>query len=219
MNKKMDLSLIIILATCAISYKGFNDRLFFEKYKFNVSSILYKKEQVRLISSGFLHSDWIHLFFNMLSLYFFQDIVNQFFGTIGFLLIYFGSMILGNIFSLMIYKNQPWYSAIGASGAVSGIIFSAIAMYPELRIAIFFIPITGWIFGFLYFGYSVYMMLNPKQWDNMGHSAHLGGAIFGILYAFIFHTEYVIENIYYILIMSIPLIYLAFHILNKNKKN
>ena len=191
--------------------------MFFDKYKFNVSSIVNRKEQIRLISSGFLHADWMHLFFNMLSLYFFQGIVFQFFGMIGFLLIYFGSMILGNLFSLMIYKNQPWYSAIGASGAVSGIIFSAIAMYPELKIGVFFIPVTGWIFGLLYFGYSVYMMLNPKQWDNMGHSAHLGGATFGIVYALVTRTEYVIENIYYIAIMSLPLIYLAQHILKEKK--
>lgn len=191
--------------------------MFFEKYKFNVSSIISKREQIRLVSSGFLHADWMHLFFNMLSLYFFQEIVFQFFGMIGFLLIYFGSMILGNIFSLMIYKNQPWYSAIGASGAISGIIFSAIAIYPELKIGIFFIPVTGWIFGLLYFGYSVYMMLTPNQWDSIGHSAHLGGAVFGIIYAIVTRTEYVIENIYYIAIMSLPLIYLAQHILKRKR--
>ncbi len=90
-------------------------------------------------------------------------------------------MILGNLFSLQIYQKQPWYSAIGASGAVSGIIFASIAMAPN-EISVNFLP--GWLFGTLYFGYSVYMMLNPKQWDNLGHAAHLGGAFFriGILY-------------------------------------
>lgn len=213
----MTLLLIIIIATAFISHKGFNDRMFFEQYKFNVGAIINRKEHIRLISSGFLHADWVHFAFNMLSLYFFNEIVSYFFGNIGFLLIYFGSMLLGNIFSLLIYKNQPWYSAIGASGAVSGIIFSAIAINPHITIGLFFIPVTGYIFGLLYFGYSVYMMLHPKQWDNMGHSAHLGGAIFGILYSIISNTDLVIENSRYILIMSLPLIYLAYHILQKKK--
>ena len=172
----------IIVITCIISYKGFKDRLLFEKYKFNVSSISHRKEYIRLISSGFLHADGMHLFFNMFSLFMFQAPVIHFFGEIGFIIIYFGSMILGNLFSLLIYKKQPWYSAIGASGAVSGIIFAAIAMAPK-EIEVNFLP--GWIFGTLYFAYSVYMMLNPKQWDNLGHSAHLGGAFFGLIYSFL----------------------------------
>lgn len=210
--------LILIIATCLISYKGFNDYIFFEKNKFNVGAILNKKEYHRLIISGFLHGDWMHLLFNMLSLYFFQEIVLYFFGHIGFLLLYFGSMLLGNLFSLFIYKKNIHYSAIGASGAISGIIFSAIAMHPHLTIGVFFIPITGYIFGLLYFGYSVFMMINPKRWDNMGHSAHLGGAVFGILYAFLMESKLVMYHINYILIMSLPLIYLIYHIFFKKKK-
>lgn len=118
--------IIIIAITTVISYQGFKDRAFFEKYKFNVAAITRKKEYIRLLSSGFLHADWMHLFFNMLSLYFFQGIVEYYFGTGGFLALYFGSMLLGNLFSLYIYKHQPWYSSIGVSGAVSGIIFAAI---------------------------------------------------------------------------------------------
>ncbi|QBA21593.1 rhomboid family intramembrane serine protease [Chryseobacterium indologenes] len=177
----MDIVVIIIIAaTCIFSYMGFNNTALFEKYKFNVGAIANRKEYVRLISSAFLHADFMHLFFNMLSLYFFQGVVISFFGEIGFLILYFGSMILGNLFSLQIYKKQPWYSAIGASGAVSGIIFASIAMAPN-EISVNFLP--GWLFGTLYFGYSVYMMLNPKQWDNLGHAAHLGGAFFGLVYS------------------------------------
>lgn len=208
------LPLIIIIVTCLFSYKGFNDRHFFEKYKFSVGAISQRKEHIRLLSSGFLHADWMHLIFNMLSLFFFQGIVLNFFDNIGFLIIYFGSMILGNIFTLKIYKNQPWYSAIGASGAVSGIIFSAIAMAPN-DINVNFLP--GWLFGTLYFGYSVYMMLNPKQWDNLGHSAHLGGAVFGLIYALAVRPDLVISNAFYLGIMSLPLVYLAYHLF-KNKR-
>jgi membrane associated rhomboid family serine protease len=181
----------------------------FEKYKFNVGAIENRKEYIRLISSAFLHADGMHLFFNMLSLYFFQGAVIDYFGDIGFLIIYFGSMILGNLFSLLIYKKQPWYSAIGASGAVSGIIFAAIAMAP-VKIEVNFLP--GWLFGTLYFGYSVYMMLNPKQWDNLGHAAHLGGAFFGLVYAVALHSQLAISNSLYLGAMSLPLIYLAYQI-------
>ncbi|WP_312902674.1 rhomboid family intramembrane serine protease [Chryseobacterium taichungense] len=201
--------IIIIAITCIVSYLGLNDTRIFEKYKFNVAAISSRKEYFRLISSAFLHADFMHLFFNMLSLYFFQGVVSYFFGNIGFLIIYFGSMVLGNVFSLMIYKNQPWYSAIGASGAVSGIIFASIAMAPN-EISVNFLP--GWLFGTLYFGYSVYMMLNPKQWDNLGHSAHLGGAFFGLVYSIALHPDLAMSNILYLGVMSLPLIYLAYEI-------
>lgn len=206
-----------MVATGLISYKGFNDGAFFQKYKFEVYAIDKRKEYIRFFSSGFLHADWMHLFFNMLTLYFFAPIVVKIFGVIGFLLIYFGAMFLGNLLSLYIYKNVPFYSAIGASGAVSGILFSAIALNPMMTVGVFFIPMPGFVFGLLYFGYSVYMMLNPKQWDNMGHSAHLGGAIFGILYTLITQPNFFIANIYYIGIMSLPLLYLGFVILSKRK--
>lgn len=206
--------LLIIAATCIISYMGFNNTSLFEKYKFNVNAINNKKEYIRLVSSGFLHADFMHLFFNMLSLYFFQGAILSFFGPVGFILIYFGSMILGNLFSLLIYKNQPWYSAIGASGAVSGVIFAAIAMAPN-DISVNFLP--GWLFGTLYFGYSVYMMLNPKQWDNLGHSAHLGGAFFGLVYSIVMHPQLALSNLLYLGAMSLPLIYLSYQIFVKKK--
>lgn len=213
------LLLIIIVVTCGISIYGFQNPSFFEKYKFNVGAVQQRKEYVRLLSAGFLHGDFMHLFFNMFTLYFFAPIVEYTFGGIGFLVVYFGSILLGNIFSLFIYKHQSYYSAIGASGGVSGILFAAIAAYPDIGIGIMFIPlpIPGYIFGALYFAYSVYMMLNPKQWDNLGHAAHLGGAAFGLVYAIIFHLDLVIENAQYLGIMALPLIYLAYHILSKKK--
>lgn len=211
--------LIIIAATCIISYFGFQNRAMFEQYKFNVGAIQNRKEYIRLLSSGFLHADFMHLFFNMFTLYFFAPIVIEDFGHIGFVAVYFGSIFLGNLFSLYIYKKQSYYSAIGASGGVSGILFAAIAAYPQIGIGFLFIPIPipGYIFGALYFGYSVYMMLNPKQWDNLGHAAHLGGAGFGLIYALILHTEYVVNNAFYLGIMALPLLYLAYEVLVKKR--
>ncbi|MBW3524432.1 rhomboid family intramembrane serine protease [Chryseobacterium sp. NKUCC03_KSP] len=210
----MNIIVLIIAITAIISFIAFNNKEIFEKYKFNVGAIMHRKEYVRILSAGFLHADIMHLLFNMMTLYFFGPVILEGFGNIGFLIIYFGSILLGNIFSLFIYQKQPWYSAIGASGGVSGILFAAIAMMPNIGIYFFFIPIPipGFIFGLLYFSYSVYMMLNPKQWDNLGHAAHLGGAFFGLVYAVIIQPQSAIENSMFIGIMSLPLIYLAYEI-------
>jgi membrane associated rhomboid family serine protease len=217
----MSILIPVIAVTAIISFIAFNNTAIFEKYKFNVGAIQNKKEYIRLLSAGFLHADMMHLFFNMLTLYFFGPIVVQGFGNLGFLIVYFGSILLGNIFSLFIYKNQPWYSAIGASGGVSGILFAGIAMMPNIGIYLFFIPIPipGFIFGLLYFGYSVYMMLNPKQWDNLGHAAHLGGAFFGLVYAIVNAHERAMDNALYIGIMALPLIYLSYEIFIKKRIN
>ena len=216
------LLIVIIAATALFSYFGFNNHQLFEKYKFNVGAIRGNKEYVRLISAGFLHGDLIHLLLNMYVLYMFGQPVLQIFGTIGFLVIYFGSILVGNLFSLYIYNSQPWYSAIGASGGVSGIIFASVAMFPDvIKIGIIFLPpelsLPGYIFGFLYFGYSVYMMLNPRDHDNVGHAAHLGGAFFGLVYTVMSYPQKAIENSLFLGIMALPLIYMAYMVFVKKK--
>ena len=203
--------IIILLATIAMSYYGFNNPTFFNRYKFNVGAVQ-KGDYVRLVSSGFLHANWEHLIFNMISLYFFQDVIISSMGNLMFLLIYFGSMFLGSVFSLYIYKKQPYYSAIGASGAVSGIIFAAIALYPT-ALSVNFLP--GWLFGALYFGYSVFMMFNPQQGDNLGHAAHLGGALFGLAVVVVYAPEVVIHHAFYLGIMALPLGYMGVRLLKK----
>ena len=206
--------LIIIAITVIISIMGFQKPEVFEKYKFNVSAIKNRKEYIRLLSAGFLHADWGHLFFNMLTLYFFAPIVLYVYGVSGFLLVYLGSIVIGNLFSLYLYKRQSWYSAIGASGGVSGILFAAVAYAPN-EIEVNFLP--GYIFGALYFGYSVYMMLNPKPHDNIGHAAHLGGAAFGLVYAVALEPEIAMNNAVYLLVMSLPLIYMSYQVFVKKK--
>ncbi len=208
----------IIIITVLISMKGFQDYAFFEKYKFSVAAVQ-RGEYIRLLSAGFLHGSWMHLIFNMMTLYFFAPIAISGFGEIGFLIIYFGSMLLGNAFCLYLYKNVPYYSAIGASGGVSGILFAAIAIFPFLELYLFFIPIPiqGYIFGVIYFGYSVYMMLNPSQNDNIGHAAHIGGAFFGLVYAVGMQPATVESHALQLGIMALPLLYLAYQIFIKKK--
>ena len=204
----------VIAITVIISLAGFQNVSVFEKYKFNVSAIKYKKEYFRLLSAGFLHADWGHLFFNMLTLYFFAPVVLYVYGISGFFVIYLSSIIIGNLFSLYLYEKQGWYSAIGASGGVSGILFAAVAYAPN-EIEVNFVP--GFIFGALYFSYSVYMMLNPKPHDNIGHAAHLGGAAFGLVYAVVVEPEVAFSNIYFLGVMSLPLLYMAYQVFVKKR--
>jgi len=215
----MNIIILVIAITAIISFIAFNNKEIFEKYKFNVGAIQHRKEYIRILSAGFLHADIMHLLFNMMTLYFFGPVILEGFGAVGFIIIYIGSILLGNIFSLFIYQKQPWYSAIGASGGVSGILFAAIAMAPKMSLFLFFIPvpIPGFVFGLIYFGYSVYMMLNPKQWDNLGHAAHLGGAFFGLVYAIANQPEQAIENSLFIGIMALPLLYLSYEIFIKKR--
>jgi membrane associated rhomboid family serine protease len=195
---------IVIALTALISYKGFNDRLFFEKYMLRVGSILNGKEYVRVVSSGFLHADWTHLFFNMFTLYFFGPEVMAHAGMVNFLIIYFGSMVFGSLMAIYFNKNNWNYSAIGASGAVSGIIFSSIILFPGMSLFILPIPfpIPGWLFGIGYVIYSIYGM--KRQLGNIGHGAHLGGGIAGILITILLMPYVILESWMTILLLLVP---------------
>jgi len=145
----MDIFLLAIIgANVLISYKGFNDLSFFRKNEFHVGSIR-AGEQFRMISSGFLHGDWAHLFFNMFSLYMFAPVVTSNFGALSFVLIYFVSLVAGSLLTLSFHTNDINYRAVGASGAVTGIVYSAILLHPDMSLYMYFIPIPiqGYIFG------------------------------------------------------------------------
>ena len=134
-------AIVLIIANIAFSYKGFTNPLFFDGYKFEVDKILIKKDYLRLVSSGFLHVSWMHLIVNMVSLYFFSGIIESSLGVLQFLIIYFASLIGGNLLSLFINKNHGDYSATGASGTVCGIIFASIAVFPGMGIGFFGLPL------------------------------------------------------------------------------
>ena len=172
----MDIVLLVILAANGlISYKGFNDTHFFRKYEFHIGSIR-SGEQFRMFSSGFLHVDLMHLLFNMFTLYMFAPFVINSVGAMYFAYLYFGSLIAGNLLTLYFHKDEYYYRAVGASGAVMGIIYSAILLEPNLYMYGF---IPGYIFGFAYLLFSIYGMKAKN--DNIGHVAHFGGAIGGFV--------------------------------------
>ena len=139
--------ILIIIANVLFSMKGFDDYHFFEKYKFQIHKISIG-EKIRMISAGFLHADWMHLGFNMYALYLFGGIVSSMLGIFSFLLIYFGSLLAGNLYTYFYHKDEPYYSAIGASGAVSGIVYASILLFPDMKLLLFFaIPMPGYVFG------------------------------------------------------------------------
>lgn len=115
----------------------------------------------------------------MLTLYFFANVVIQDLGAFKFILVYVASLIIGSLFSLFFHKNEYHYSAVGASGAVTGILYSAILLYPNMSLYLFFIPIPipAYIFGIVYLLYSIYGM--KSRIGNIGHTAHFGGAVGG----------------------------------------
>lgn len=200
-------TIVIIAANVIMSFKGFEDRGFFEKYKFNVGSIK-RGEQIRMFSSAFLHADTKHLFFNMFTFYFFADVVVGGLGNFNFIVIYFASLIFGNLLSLYFHKDEYWYSAIGASGAVTGILYSAILLQPDksLYIMLIPIPIPSYIFGVGYLLYSIYGMKNKV--GNVGHDAHFGGAIGGYVITLIMMPSLFKTDLGYVGLLAIPIIIL-----------
>jgi len=202
--------LVIILANVAVSLVALKDFSFFERYKFNIGGIR-RGEQVRMISSGFMHVDEMHLFFNMFTLYFFAPDVVKILGNIQFLIIYFGSLVLGNLFSLFFHKDEYHYSAVGASGAVSGILYASILLDPEKKLYFVFLPfenlgIKGYLFGIAYLLYSIYGM--KKRTDNIGHDAHFGGAVGGYFITLLFAPYLLEENLLVIGLLAVPIIIL-----------
>ena len=200
-------TIIIIAANVIISMKGFNDIVFFEKYKFNIAGIR-RGEHIRMFSSAFLHGDFSHLLFNMLTLYFFSGVVIGQVGVAFFVIIYVVSLLAGNILSYYFHKDEYHYSAVGASGAVMGILYSAILFFPDMGLYLFFIPIPipAWLFGMAYLLYSIYGM--KSRLGNIGHDAHIGGAIGGYALTLLFAPYLFQTSLWIVILLAIPLIIL-----------
>ena len=198
------ITLAIVVVTGLISYKGFKNQTFFDGYMFEVDKVLINKDYVRLISSGFLHNSWRHMIFNMLALYAFGNMLEPFLGPLKILLIYFLALVGGNLLALLINKNNGDYNAAGASGAVNGIVFASIALFPYGGVGFFFIPasIPSWVFGIAYVLFSIYGI--KSKWGNSGHEAHLGGAIIGMLMALCLYPEVITANLFPILAILLP---------------
>ncbi|WP_025126234.1 rhomboid family intramembrane serine protease [Myroides odoratimimus] len=207
----MDIStvtLILLGLNGLVTYKGVNDFSFFNKYCFDINQIN-RGERYRFITSGFLHVDWMHFAFNMLTLYFFADIIIHVSGVLYFLIVYVASLLVGNILTYQFYKNQPHYRAVGASGAIMGVLYASIMLNPSMSLYMFFIPIPipAYMFAVGYLLYSLYGM--KKNNDGIGHTAHIGGALAGLIlivlkYPILIQTEFKL-----IAILLIPVLILV----------
>ena len=208
-------TLIIIGLNVLCSLKGFKDRSFFETYKFNVGGIK-RGEQLRMLVSGFLHVDLQHLLFNMITFYFFADRVIYYVGPFYFFLIYFGSLVFGNLLSYYFHKKEAYYSAVGASGAVTGILYAAILLYPGMELYLYFIPIPipSYIVGVGYMLYSIYGM--KSRIGNIGHDAHFGGAIGGYVLTLLIAPQVLESHLWMAIILAIPIVILF--VMHKNNK-
>ena len=206
------LTLVIIITNVFFSIQGFKDASFFNKYKFQIGPIK-NKEYIRMLSSGFLHVDYMHLFLNMYTLYFFASVVIYSMGRLEFLVIYLGSLLAGNVLSYFFQKKNNYYSAVGASGAVSGVLFASILLYPEMNLGIMFIPIPipAYILGIGYLAYTIFGM--KKQLGNIGHAAHLGGAAAGLLLAVVLEPSLLQTRTMTFVLLMIPIV--VFFILEK----
>lgn len=200
-------TIAIIAANVLISLKGFGDAAFFDRYKFQIGPIKAGQKE-RIFSSGFLHVDIAHLFLNMFTLYFFADVVIHWFGAPKFLIIYGISLIGGGLLALFFHKDEPYYSAVGASGAVTGILYAAILLQPDMQLGIMFIPIPipAYILGIAYMIYSIYGM--KTRIGNIGHTAHFGGAIGGYVTTLLFLPELLITDTLMVILLAIPILVL-----------
>ncbi len=197
------------------SYIGLTKDSFYERHLFRVDNVLINKEYIRLISSGFLHISWTHLLFNMISLYLFSGILEMYLGHVQFLIVYLAGLLGGSFLALFLHRQHGDYSAVGASGAICGIIFASIAIFPGLDIGIPFIPvrIPGWLYGVVYIVYTIYGVRSKK--DNIGHEAHLGGALVGMLVALAFQPSAFAANYVTILIVSLPALLFIYIIITR----
>ncbi len=208
----INILLIIILATVGVSIKAFNDRAFMDRLMFIPYEAQRDQSYSRFLTHILIHADWGHLIFNMFSLYFLGDLLlnlgwgyglddgtvldsglignyGNLMGQLHFLAIYLLGGLFATILPFMRNKDNPNYRSLGASGAVSAIIFAAIMWNPGIPLRLMFIPIDipAYIFGPLYLAYEYYA--DKRGGTGIAHDAHIGGAIFGILYVLIINID------------------------------
>ena len=186
----LQLNLMVIMVTVLMSIAAFNSPVVFRNLLFEPFVIGIRREWYRFISHAFIHANWPHLLVNMMVLYFFGRNVELLYPMIApglpiwmtYLGLYFGGILASSIPSYRKYREDPTYRAVGASGAVSAVLFAQVLMLPTSEVAFLFLPIPmpAWLFAILYLVYSWYM--DKRGGDNVAHDAHFHGAVFGVLY-------------------------------------
>ncbi|MDD4645404.1 MAG: rhomboid family intramembrane serine protease [Bacteroidales bacterium] len=189
------MTIFLILITSIFSIVAFSQHSLIYKYQFNPYQILKRHQYSRLLLHAFLHANWTHLIINMLVLFSFGTVLEKYFqGCFGnnwipyYLMLYFGAILVSPLYALIKHRNDYLYNAIGASGAVSAVVFATILFDPWNKIFFFgMIPMPGFIFGFLYLIYS--WVMSKRSQDNIAHDTHFFGAIFGLLLPILIDPE------------------------------
>ena len=175
---------LIIAITCVISFLAFRNEKLISDLILWPPAISRGKQYYRLISYGFIHADGQHLLFNMITLFFFGRLIEQFVmgyvGTLGFVAFYLSAIVVSILPTYMKNIGNPAYRSLGASGAVSAVLFGFVLLQPWTTIYIFFIPCPAIVYAVVYIAYSIYM--DRQNSDNINHSAHLWGAAYGVLF-------------------------------------
>jgi membrane associated rhomboid family serine protease len=193
------ITIIIIAVTSVISILAFNNNALFSKLLLNPYQVTRRREWYRVFTHGFLHADWVHLIVNMLVFYSFGTAVEAYFGQLAdlemirlpgvwFIMLYVSAIAIASIVTLIRHASNYNYNAVGASGAVSAILFTAIFFAPLQQVLFYaVIPIPGILFGVLYLVYSQYM--SRRDADNVNHDAHFYGAVYGFLFPLIIDLD------------------------------
>jgi membrane associated rhomboid family serine protease len=201
----LSITVIIVIINVIISFVAFQDENAFYKLCFWPERVWHEKEWIRILSGGFLHANLAHLAFNMIALYSFGQYVElRFMGEFGgagmttYIIFYILATVVANIPDLYQHKDDQYIRAVGASGAVSAVVFASILFAPLNSVYLFFIPIPipAYLFGVVYLIYSAYMA--KRQADNIGHLAHFSGAIFGIVFPLIFEPTLFMDSLHQI---------------------
>lgn len=192
---EFSLTTALIVITVVISLYTMNQREVLYKFMMNPYLVVHQGQYFRLITSGFIHKDYAHLIFNMLSFYFFgpnlEYIFSVIFGSLGqvyFVLLYVLGVVVSDLPTLFKHRNNPGYNSLGASGAVSAVIFACILFDPLMNLYLYFaIPVKGFIFAALYIVYSY--ISSKRSRDGINHDAHLYGALFGVLFCMVLYPD------------------------------
>ncbi|MGY3231066.1 membrane associated rhomboid family serine protease [Luteibacter sp. HA06] len=178
------ITLLIILVTCVVSIVAFRNHRLMDDLILWPPALSRRREYYRLVSYGVVHADWSHLIFNMFTLYFFgrsmEGIFTQAMGPLGFVTFYIGALIFSILPTYLKNRNNPSYRSLGASGAVSAILFAYVLISPWSSIFVYFIRLPAIVYAVLFVAYSIYM--DKRGGDNVNHSAHLWGAVYGVIF-------------------------------------
>ncbi len=186
-------TLAILAVTVLVSWRAFGDRRLLDRLLLWPPAIDRQRQYERLLTHGFVHADWQHLLFNMITLYFFGRHVERMFapyiGAAGFVLFYLSAILVAILPTWLRHRHDPGYRSLGASGAVSAVLFAFILVQPWALIFVFFIPVPAIVYAVLYIGYSIWM--DRRGGDGVNHSAHLWGAGYGVLFTVIMEPRVV----------------------------